>query len=266
MNTISMFGGINVDVGKASSHHIKRTLPPTITGFPGEAEIRYYMKVTVNRPNMFKENARAYVPFNFCPIEPPRPPKTDAQVFARRRHQFQGPFQTEKAATKSKMRSLLGGNQRRAPDPQTPGIPAVAIDIRLPEPAILTCARELPLKILVLSTNGVKDSLCLQSLQIELISITKVRALEVGRTEQGSTVIMSRSNMGIPLQFAEGSDEAEIDSQLWRGQKLPNTIPPSFEACNISRSYELVARIGVKYEPVGFQVRGIAIAPFEKRK
>ena len=30
-----------------------------MTGFPGEAEIRYYVKVTVNRPSLFKENPRA---------------------------------------------------------------------------------------------------------------------------------------------------------------------------------------------------------------
>jgi len=29
-----------------------------MSGFPGEAEIRYYLKATVARPNILKENAR----------------------------------------------------------------------------------------------------------------------------------------------------------------------------------------------------------------
>lgn len=251
-----MFGGLSVDVTKVPLRHVKRTLPPTLTGFPGEAEIRYYAKVTVNRPSLFKENARAYVPFNFCPIEPPRPPPTDAQVFARRRHQFTSPNHNEKVQSRSKVRSLLG-RDKNGPDSMSKSeAPAVAIDIRLPEPAILTCARNIPLKILIGSSNGLKDSLALQSLQIELISITNVRAQEVGRTEQNSTIITSRSNIGAPITFAEGSEETELDSQFWSGQVLPNTIPPSFVACNITRTYELVTRICVKYEPSGFQVRG----------
>ena len=212
------------------------------------------MKVTVNRPNFFKENARAYIPFNFCPIEPPRPRLTDAQAFARRRHPFLNPGHVERAQPRSKLKSLLGKEKRLTGSPIIDA-PAIAIDMRLPEPAILTCARELPLKVLILSTNGVKDALTLQSLQVELISITNVRAHEVTRTERSSTIIMSMSNISTPLTFVDGSDEAEIDSQLWHGHPLPNTIPPSFETCNINRTYELAARIGIKYEAVGFQVR-----------
>lgn len=38
--------------------HVKKTLPPTLSGLPGEAEIRYYVKATVQRPGLFKENFR----------------------------------------------------------------------------------------------------------------------------------------------------------------------------------------------------------------
>ena len=48
-----------VEVAKAPVHHVKLTLPPTLTGFPGEAEIRYYVKATVTRPGFLKENLRS---------------------------------------------------------------------------------------------------------------------------------------------------------------------------------------------------------------
>ena len=51
-----------MEVAKTPTHHVKQTLPPSLSGFPGEAEIRYYVKVTVNRPQFFKENPRAVGP------------------------------------------------------------------------------------------------------------------------------------------------------------------------------------------------------------
>lgn len=39
--------------------HVKKTLPPSLSSFPGEAQIRYYIKATVVRPQFYKENMRA---------------------------------------------------------------------------------------------------------------------------------------------------------------------------------------------------------------
>lgn len=46
----------------ASSRHVRQTLPPTLTGFPGEAEIKYFVKVTVVRPKFYQENMRTASP------------------------------------------------------------------------------------------------------------------------------------------------------------------------------------------------------------
>lgn len=50
--------GLSIEFAKTPTMHVKTTLPPTLY-FPGEAEIRYYVKVTVNRPQLLKENPRA---------------------------------------------------------------------------------------------------------------------------------------------------------------------------------------------------------------
>ena len=39
--------------------------------------------------------------------------------------------------------------------------------------------------------------------------------------------------------------ELECDPQAWASCVLPNTILPSFQACNIARSYQLEILIGV---------------------
>lgn len=60
--TTSLTGGFNIatlEVARPPTRHVKQTLPPSLTGYPGEAEIRYYVKCTVNRPSLLKENPRA---------------------------------------------------------------------------------------------------------------------------------------------------------------------------------------------------------------
>lgn len=40
------------------NRHLKRPLPPSLVGFPGEAEIRYFVKATAQRAAFYKENFR----------------------------------------------------------------------------------------------------------------------------------------------------------------------------------------------------------------
>jgi Arrestin (or S-antigen), N-terminal domain len=68
--------------------HVKKTLPPSLCGFPGEAEIKYYVKATVVRPKFYQENIRSQVDIKFLPIEPPRPLARLEETFARRKQQF----------------------------------------------------------------------------------------------------------------------------------------------------------------------------------
>lgn len=57
MTNLSMIG-LRVEVARDSNIHVKKTLPPSLNNFPGEADIRYYIKATVVRPQFFKENIR----------------------------------------------------------------------------------------------------------------------------------------------------------------------------------------------------------------
>lgn len=51
-------GAIRLEVARDTNRHVRKALPPSLTGFPGEAEIRYYVKATVGRPQFYKENYR----------------------------------------------------------------------------------------------------------------------------------------------------------------------------------------------------------------
>ena len=56
---LSGFNALRLDMARDINNHVKTTLPPSLNGLPGEAEIRYYVKVTVQRPAFYKENFRA---------------------------------------------------------------------------------------------------------------------------------------------------------------------------------------------------------------
>jgi hypothetical protein len=246
---------MSLEMAKTPTQHVKQTLPPSLNGFPGEAEIRYYVKVTVNRPQFFKENPRAIANFTFVPIEPPRPAQADGEAYARRQHQFlemtPGVAAGKKKGFFGRMGSTTSLNAPTSPiSPTSPGIPPrFTVDARLPNPAILMCAKDLPLRILVKNNSERDKNVYLQMLQVELIGYTKVRAHEVQRTESNSWIIASFSNMAIPIGSPADpvGTETPINPEYWSDKPLPVTVAPTFQTCNISRFYELEVRVGLGY-------------------
>lgn len=260
--------GLSLEVARTPTHHIKTTLPPTLY-FPGEAEIKYYVKVTVNRPQLLQQNPRAvrfapfmsstigdakvveqFVPFNFFPIEPPRP-SSDGETYARRQHQFQNADQYSAAARSSTFPNMFkkSPTTMSAPDNAFKSPPRFSIDARLPNPAIITCNEDLPLRIIVKQLSERDRPVYLQSLQIELIGYTSVRAHEVHRKESSSWVLVTAANMGISIGSPNDAvgTETEINKEYWFGKPLPNTVAPSFITCNLKREYELEIRVGLGY-------------------
>lgn len=51
--------GLKVEVARDTNRHVKKTLPPSLASFPGEADIKYFVKATIIRPQFYKENIRA---------------------------------------------------------------------------------------------------------------------------------------------------------------------------------------------------------------
>lgn len=131
--------------------------------------------------------------------------------------------------------------------------PSLVVDMRLPQPPILTCNNSIPLRILVKKTAGMSDQIYLTNVQIELVAYSSIRARDLNRHESDSWLVVSKANMKHPLGSPDDPVDTEwqIDSSIWTQQALPNTLPPSFEACNISRRYELDVRVGLGHGPPG---------------
>ncbi|CAG8982310.1 hypothetical protein HYALB_00005310, partial [Hymenoscyphus albidus] len=240
----SGFGGLGLGgLQQMQYRHVKKTLPPSLTGFPGEAEIRYYVKVTVQRPSLFKENRRAAMGFRFLPIESPRPPLTSNEAFARR------PFAFQPGVTIPSKTSMFKKTPTKLSD--TP--PTGEVDARLPSPPILTCNESIPLRVIVKRLTESPENIFLTSFSIHLFGFTEVRAQDVSRIETSDWVLIS--NIGLSVPIGSHTDpvgtENLLDKGLWDKISLPPTVTPSFQTCNLSRRYEIEVRVGLGYGVVG---------------
>ncbi|KAI0509461.1 hypothetical protein F5B22DRAFT_332429 [Xylaria bambusicola] len=223
--------------------HVKSTLPPSLTGFPQEAEIRYYVKVTIQRPGIFKENWRYQLGFKFLPVEPPRPDSGKQEAFARR------PFAFKPRTPLSGRRSFFGSRTTNAHNGvgQTP--PSFEISSRLPFPSILTCNEPLPLRLIAKKLVPAQEQVHLTALEIALVGYTHVRVANIEKVEQTRWIVVSALNLSIALGSPSDpvDTEFEIPNDSWRTQRLPNTVAPSFRTCNLMRRYGLEMKITLNW-------------------
>lgn len=232
-------GQLSVQFGQEPLH-AKFPLPPTLSAYPGEAEIKYFVKATVVRPKFYQQALRNELPIIFLPIEQPRPQNRDGETYGRRKHQFQG-FNGQTVKRKNLFRSNSG------PPPDQEPL-AFQVDARLPDPAIITCREPLPLRIIVERLNSSTSSIYLSMLQVELIGNTEIRAHDLHRKESGTWLLVSQANMSVPLEHpANKSNVWTVPSHFWQNVPLPSSVVPTFRTCNISRSYELEVRVGLSH-------------------
>lgn len=271
-------GGIRVMDGSKQLlySHVTKTLPPSFTGFPRQAEIRYFLKVTIQRPGLFKENWRHQIGFKFMPIEPVRPPRTNQEAYARRPFTFRPRSPAPQLGGQSAKRSsffagwrsssnlnLPGGNpgnpgssasglQPPSPQPSTPQAdvpPSLEMSARIPNPPILTCNKPIELRLIAKKLAPANEEVYLTSLEINLIGSTIVRCQDLVNTEVTRWVVLSRHGLSIlvsQLGDAVGT-ETVIPDSLWRDVPLPNTVMPSFITCNLSREYQLEVKLALSW-------------------
>jgi Arrestin (or S-antigen), N-terminal domain len=236
------FGGFGLGgLLQTESPHVKMTLPPSLTGFPGVAEIRYYIKVTIQRPNLFKENRRETVEFQFLPIEPPKPAPSAKDVFARSPYEFK-PLSSSSDVVSSNNAAIVLNT-----------LPKGEAEARLLGPGVLTCNEPIPLQLMVKNLNDSPQQLFITSFELHLIGTTIIRAVEVVHAETTSWAIITSKSLAIPVGNPLNATRTGrvVDKKLWDSMPLPSSVVPSFYTCNIRRQYELEVQLGLGYGTPG---------------
>ncbi|KAM3550152.1 hypothetical protein ARSEF4850_008491 [Beauveria asiatica] len=221
--------------------HVTRTLPPSLSGVYNDAEIRYYIKVTVQRPGILKENWRFQLGFKFMPIEPPRSPPRGQESFARRPFSFAFRPLSPQGKPKGSLFGIKNSFEAEPPANPPPPPQSVELSARLPHPLVLTCNRPVPLRLIAKKLVNNPQQVYLTSIQIDLIGTTVLSAHGQILQKSNRWVIASNPQLEVPLITPTGEVGSEIivPDEPWSQKPLPNTVAPSFTTCNISRRYEV---------------------------
>ncbi|CUS15167.1 unnamed protein product [Tuber aestivum] len=249
-----------MDYARDGRQHRPGTLPPSLSGIPNdEAWVRYFLKATVIRYGgpiygmlVCSEEWRAdekFDPFVFLPIEPPRPPPTTNETYAKRQHQF-----IYNASPVTRKRSLFGAFRQQAPAINTaPRTVHFSIEARLPSPPIIVPNAQLPLRVILVKLEPYTTPVFIRSLQIHLLAFTEITAHDLKKMDKRIITCLSLTGLQSPLEYDSQAigQEIEADSKLWANAALPDSVPPSFRTCNIWRTYQLEIVLGLSHGYVG---------------
>jgi hypothetical protein len=171
----------------------------------------------------------------------------DGECYARRQHVFSDDLEPKRRKTFSDLMKRESRTDSQ-PSPTSPPV-RFTIDARIPNPPILTCGAPVPLRVLITQHNPRRNPLYLQTLQIEIVGFTAIRAGNENQSKSTSWVIVSVSNLKLAIGNVGDAvgTTSEIDNTFWSNYRLPDSICPSFATCNLRRSYELVATLGLTY-------------------
>ncbi|GFF41805.1 hypothetical protein IFM46972_06665, partial [Aspergillus udagawae] len=120
------------------------------------------------------------------------------------------------------------------------------IDVRLSDGACLLLGEPIPLSVYMTRINGPACDPILNDFQSMLIETTEVRAHGSAETDIQLHVLQTVSNMHKrPYVYGTSAGSTmRLEDDLWKHHRLPRTLTPTFETCNISRSYKLQIRLG----------------------
>lgn len=107
------------------------------------------------------------------------------------------------------------------------------------------------------SRGSVSIPASLHDFQTMLIETTEVRARGIEESQTQFRIVQTMANLRHPLRSRSdvASDSVNrvtapvlrcrVDNILWSRYPIPLSLTPSFETCNISRSYKLEVRLGI---------------------
>jgi hypothetical protein len=150
-------------------------------------------------------------------------------------------------ASATKTTSFLSVFRKEVPaSPST--IPVrFAIEARLPSPPILVPNEPLPLRLLLTKLDPFKEVIVMRTLQITLLTNTRITAHELFKDELTQYLLLSVADLHVSFggEDAPPNIMLEADPSLWRDRAVPDSMSPSFTTCNIKRSYHLKVEIGL---------------------
>lgn len=105
------------------------------------------------------------------------------------------------------------------------------------------------LSVKVTNINDEKPDVSLRDFQSMLIETTDIRAHGIMQSATRSWIIQTITNLGQPFLSAVPASGMvmTLDDAVWSRHRLPHCLTPTFETCNVTRSYKLEIRLGIEF-------------------
>lgn len=258
-----------IDYARDATSHFRGQLPPALSDMNEICSVRYFLKATIHRTSMLKMNIRVYQPIIY--ISPDNfDPSIDANEtrFARRQVSvwLEKPSEAQKQQAlkmnqnpQQQRRGLLRSifSSSNAQVPEAASLPLM-LDMRFPN--YFNPVKQLPIRLFVINLTDPKTFrgspiIYLNELTFKLYATTDTRAQMYGKQHVHSLTLMSQLQMSINLPLSEFMPanvpglndvwEAELPQSLWEKVRIPDNVAPTFQTCNIKRSYafEVIAAL-----------------------
>ncbi|KAL4811829.1 hypothetical protein BDW67DRAFT_194322 [Aspergillus spinulosporus] len=227
--------------------HLLHKLPPSMGASSSPEEIKYVLEASVRRDGIIRGPKKATQDICIHPVPTLASPLSNSQA-----------IQTE--TQKITCRSSAGSKLLWAPA-------AYEVTAKLLNGPFLFLGRPIPLAVeltsLDTSTNTAPRSqgsmwipVSLHDFQTMLIETTEVRARGLEESHTQFRIVQTMANLRHPLRWSEVVSSSvngytspafrfRVDGNLWSRYPIPSSLTPSFETCNISRSYKLEVRLGI---------------------
>lgn len=266
-----------IDYARDATSHFAGPMPPALSDMKEIASVRYFLKATVHRASLLRMNTRVYHPIVYI-----TPDILDINVsateirFARRQvavwmekpsSQYLEKLENDANSTpvpekkKSRFKSLFSGPSAPVAITEPSTLP-IMLDMRYPN--YFNPTQTLPIRLFVINMTSPTlipgpRVLYLQELTFKLYATTDTKAQAYNKQHTHSLTLLNSTNMLINFPLSEFSPttvpnlndvwEAELPSSLWEKVKIPDSVAPTFQTCNIRRSYSFEVIAGFSMVP-----------------
>ncbi|KAK1147888.1 hypothetical protein N8T08_000403 [Aspergillus melleus] len=205
--------------------HLIRKLPPSSGNKCTPNEIKYTLEASVVQQRLLRRTQRATRNVPFHPLSTIRQPIRSLKI--------------------SKNVNL------RVKASELPRSPLTyEVEVELKNGPFLLLGHPIALEVRIKHPNGEKSAISLQAFQTLLRERTGIRACGSIESFTRSWVIQTMANLRQPFvaeyQPTVGS-VLKLDDRLWSRHCVPAHLGPTFETCNLGRSYELEVRLGIQF-------------------
>ncbi|KAL3468256.1 hypothetical protein BJX64DRAFT_282440 [Aspergillus heterothallicus] len=212
------------------AHHLLRSLPPSTGDTTTVEEVKYLIETTLQQDGLIRGTHRVSREIYFHCLSTMHLP-------------LRGITDRRSVICQPELSALISPQSQES---------ISEVEVTLLNGPFLVLKRPIPLNVEITKLPGAANTqnISLHDFQSMLIETTEVRVRGARESVTRSWIIQTMANLGQTLTL--GYDDMaqpvlRVYESLWSQHIVPTFLTPTFETCNVSRSYKLEVRLGIRF-------------------